>query len=172
SLFQSFVPPNNDAAKKQADFELRQRKSVLDLLDRRTTKLMTRLGAADKARLQDHLDEIRDLERQVAAIPPVATAQCQKPGDPGPDPALGGNQGDTFDQNLGYSGEEARAKVFCDLIHMAFVCDLTRVASLQFSMAQSHLNMYALTGQASDLHEIGHHGLPGPNVTLEMSKAI
>jgi hypothetical protein len=39
-------------------------------------------------------------------------------------------------------------------------------------MAQSHLNMYALTGQASDLHEIGHHGVPGPNVTVEVSKAI
>jgi hypothetical protein len=172
SLFSGFVPPDNAAAQKQADFELRQRKSILDLVDKRSGKLLSRLGVADKARLQNHLDEIRDLERRVAAIPPVAQGACQKPGDPGPDPPLGGNQGSTFDQNLGYSGEEERAKVFCDLICMAFVCDLTRVASLMLSMAQSHLNMFALTGQASDLHEIGHHGLPGADVTLQMSKAI
>ncbi len=172
SLFSSFVPPDNSGAQKQAEFELRQRKSVLDLIDKRAGRLLTRLGAADKQRLQAHLDEIRDLERRIAAIPPVPSATCVKPGDPGADPALGGNQGTTFDQNLGYSGEEQRAKVFCDLIHMAIVCDLTRVASLQFTMAQSHLNMFAMTGQASDLHEIGHHGIPGNDVTLQVSKAI
>ncbi len=172
SLFTNFVQPNNQAQAKEAELALRQRKSVLDLVHKRADRLIARLGGADRQRIERHLDEIRDLERRVGAIPPVASGACQKPGDPGGDPALGGNQGDSFNQNLGYSGEEQRARAFCDLIHIAMVCDLSRVASLMFTMAQSHLNMYQLTGQASDLHELGHHGLPGRDGTLQMSKAI
>jgi hypothetical protein len=122
-----------------------------------------KLGAADRARLGRHLDEVRDLERRVAAIPPNVGGACQMFPDPGADPAVGGNQdttgGSGFDTNAGYSDEDTRAKVFCDLIHMAMVCDLTRVASLQFTMAQSHMSMFPLTGHPYDLHELGHSGL-------------
>ena len=45
-----------------------------------------------------------------------------------------------------------------------------RVASLQMTMFQSHLNMNALTGQATDLHEISHNGVSGG--TMAVSKAI
>src|SRR6185436_19030345 len=63
-------------------------------------------------------------------------------------------------------------KVFCDLVHMALTCDLTRVASLMFSMFQSHMNVYALTGQKCDLHELGHNGDPASKGTLAVSKMI
>jgi hypothetical protein len=39
-------------------------------------------------------------------------------------------------------------------------------------MFQSHLNMYPLTGQRCDLHEIGHNGDPASKGTLAVSKAI
>ena len=76
--------------------------------------------------------------------------------------------GTGFDVNAGYTNEEARATVLVDLLHMAIVCDLTRVATLQFTMAQSHMNMYPLIGIPYDLHEIGHssHG------TMGVSRAI
>lgn len=77
-----------------------------------------------------------------------------------------------FDINTGYSGEEERARAFCDLIHMAFTCDLARVGSLMITMFQSHLNMYPLTGHRCDLHEIGHGGDPVSRGTLGVSKAI
>src|SRR6185503_6627233 len=104
--------------------------------------------------------------RQISAVPPVATATCQKVTNPGADPALGGNQGvdtageNTYAINLGYSGEEQRAKVFCDLVHMAVTCDLTRVVSLQFTMFQSHLNMYQLIGHKCDLHRSATAAIP------------
>lgn len=177
-LFGNFVPPGVDPATAASmDFQLRTRRSVLDLVHQRTARLIPQLGRADQQRLQRHFDEIRDLEVRVAATPPPQTSTCVKPTDPGPDPALGGNQGtdgsgnNTYAQNLGYSGEDDRAKTFVGLIHMAMVCDLTRVASLQLSLFQSHMNMYPLTGQATDLHEIGHGGIPGPNKTKEMARA-
>jgi len=180
ALFNNFTPPNDAAAAAKQDFLLRSRKSVLDLVGTNLQKLTAnpRLGTADQQRLSRHFDEIRDLERQISAIPPTSTATCQKLPDPGADPALGGNQGvdsagnNTYTTNLGYSGEEQRAKVFCDLVHMALTCDLTRVASLMFSMFQSHMNVYALTGQKCDLHELGHNGDPASKGTLAVSKMI
>ena len=176
ALFSNFMPSGlDDAARKKAELELRSRRSVLDLVRSDTEKLVPKLGTADKQRLQRHLDELRDLERRVATIAPPQTSACMRPADPGADPAVGTPQGNngtdnTYAQNLGYSGEEARANLFVDLIHLAMVCDLTRVASLQMTMFQSHLNMYALTGQATDCHELGHGGVAGG--TMALSKGI
>ena len=173
ALFSMWVPPDAEEAAKRA-FLLKQRKSVLDLVAADTERLVQKLGTADKQRLQRHLDEIRDLEVRVNAIPPDAGGACQMPVDPGEDPPIGGSQGSSsgssFNVNAGYSDEDTRARLFCDLIHMAMVCDSTRVASLQFTMAQSHMNAYPITGIAADLHEVGHSG--GGGGTLGMSKGI
>ena len=180
ALFSNFTPPTTTADQARQDFLLRSRKSVLDLVGGKLQKLAanTQLGKSDQQRLQQHADEIRDLERQISAVPPPSTAICQKPADPGTDPTPGGPQGvdaggtNTYGTNLGYSDEEARARVFCDLVHMAFACDLTRVTSLMFTMFQSHMNVYALCGAHCDLHELGHNGDPVIRGTLAVSKMI
>ena len=46
---------------------------------------------------------------------------------------------------------------------MAFVCDLTRVATLQITCFQSHMNVFPVTEMLgtpvrADLHECGHNG--------------
>lgn len=173
ALFASWVPPDPEEAAQRA-FLLKQRKSVLDLVAADTERLTQRLGTADRARLSRHLDEIRDLERRIEATPPEAEGACVMPVDPGEDPPLGGSQGSAggsgFNVNAGYSDEDTRARSFCDLIHMAMVCDSTRVASLQFTMAQSHMNAHPITGIPYDVHELGHSGSAGG--TLGMSKAI
>ncbi|MBL8957426.1 MAG: DUF1552 domain-containing protein [Myxococcaceae bacterium] len=171
SLFGTFVPTGVSPAEiAKFQFDLRARRSVLDLVKRDTQKLIPQLGTADKARMQRHFDELRDLEQRIAAIPPPQTSTCVKPTDPGADPVIGSAQPynmntmeNQYNQNSGYSNEEQRARVFCDLIHMALACDLSRVVSLQMTMFQSHLNMYQLTGQATDCHELGHGGVPGGN---------
>jgi hypothetical protein len=176
SLFSNFTPTQTPEEAALADFRWRQRKSVLDVVRSRAEVLVQKLGGADKIRLERHFDEIRDLEIRIAALPPVANGACQPPTSSPTDPAPGGAQGtdadgnNTYDTNLGYSGEEERARVFCDLIHLAFACDLTRSVSLMWTMAQSHMNMFQLTGQATDLHEVGHCGVPGG--TMAVSTAI
>jgi hypothetical protein len=166
-LFMGGVPMD-PIAKARADFLLKQRKSILDLVDKRTDRLIPQLGSADRIKMQQHLDEIRDLERRINAMQPVYTQTCKVPMDPGADPMIGGDQmGTAFDITKGYSNEELRAQVFSDLIHMAFVCDLTRSASLQYTMAQSHLNLYpAIGGAPFDVHELGHSAK-----TVDMTKA-
>ncbi len=165
SLFDGFTPTDSADASKH-DFELRARKSVLSLITDKRERLLARVGSADRQRLARHFDEIRELELRLASTPTMTTG-CSKPAAPGADPAVGGNNaGSTADEiaiNTGYSEEHARARMLADLIHMAFVCDLTRVATLQLTVFQSHMNVYPITEMMglpvrADLHECGHNG--------------
>ena len=171
AMFAGFVPEDPAEAARR-EFLLRQRKSVLDLVRGRYEGLLPRLGSSDKQRLDRHLQEIRELEIRVGQITETG-GQCQMLPDPGTDPAVGTGQdsagGADFDVNLSYSDEETRALAMVDLVHMAIVCDMTRSATLMFTMLQSHLNMNPLTGVPWDLHEIGHSGSLG---TQNMSDAI
>ncbi|MDH3656436.1 MAG: DUF1552 domain-containing protein, partial [Myxococcales bacterium] len=90
SLFQGFVPDDDDAAAR-FDFELRSRRSVLDLVLDKRAKLMNNIGRADEQRLERHFDEIRDLENRISALPPIASGVCFVPPDPGADPPIGGD---------------------------------------------------------------------------------
>jgi hypothetical protein len=159
ALFTGFVPPDPGEAAEVAR-ELARRRSILDLVHGNIERLMPRLGAADQLRMQRHFDEIRALEERLAAIPPDATADCMMFPDPGQDPPIGGNNatngGDGFDVNAGYSDEDTRARVFSDLVHMAFTCDLSRSVAMLYTMAQSHMNCYSFTNIPYDQHEVGH----------------
>ena len=165
SLFENFTPSGDDEAAAH-EFALRARRSVLSLVSDKRSRLLGKVGAADRARLERHFDEIRDLEMRIATTPPTTTG-CARPTEPGDDPALGmdnaGSGSDSIETNTGYSNEEWRARTLADLIHMAFVCDLTRVATLQLTVFQSHMNVYPITEALglpvrADLHECGHNG--------------
>lgn len=166
SLFGGFAPDGESEAGR-ADFALRARLSVLDLVAERRQRLLSRVGAADRVRLERHFDEIRALEARLSSLPPLPEGACHPPLDPGADPPVGGDNAGTGSDNIGtttgYSDEATRARVMCDLIHMAFVCDLTRVASLQLTTFQSHMNVFAVTSALgtpirADVHEVGHNG--------------
>lgn len=166
SLFGNFTPDNaEDVA--ALDFQLRGRRSVLDLITAKREAILAKVGAADAIRLEQHFDELRELEMRIGAIDPGGIASCQLPTDPGADPQIGGDNAgsgsDTIDTNTGYSEEDTRARALADLIHMAFVCDLTRVATLQVTVFQSHMNVFQVSSDLglpirADQHEVGHNG--------------
>jgi hypothetical protein len=174
ALFGNFTPMDQSGNAQAAhDFLQRSRRSVLDLITAKRSRVLGMVGNADRARLERHFDEIRDLERRIAELPPETTASCRKPTDPGTDPSVGGDNAgsgsDVIATNTGYSGEHERTRVLADLVHMAFVCDLTRAATLQITAFQSHMNVYPVTGDLdspvpldrpirADLHEVGHNG--------------
>ncbi len=165
SLFGSFTPDNaEDLA--ILDFTLRSRRSVLDLVTAKREAVLGRVGTADRARLERHFDELRDLEGRISAIDPGEGA-CAVPTDPGDDPPIGGDNAGSGSSdiagNTGYSDEARRARTFADIIHMAFVCDLTRAATLQFTCFQTHMNVTVPTEEMgvpirADLHEVAHNG--------------
>lgn len=159
SLFLGFIPDDPVEAAAKA-LELDRRRSVLDLVDRRMGGLVDRLGASDRARLERHFDELRALEGRLDATDPDVGGECQQLPDPGDDPPLGSEPvgEDNFEVNAGYSGEDTRLRLLCDLMHMAFTCDLTRVGSLMFTMFQSFMNVDPITGHPFGLHDISHNG--------------
>lgn len=163
-LFTGFIPPDPSQA-IAARFLLDRRKSVIDLVKTDTEALIPKLGAADRIRMQRHFDELRTLENKLNAINVPTSSACMMLADPGSDPAIGGavDNGDTagYAGNGAWSDEEARAEVMVDLIHMAFTCDLSRVAALMFTYAQCFLNMNPVYGYPSDLHELSHYSVGG-----------
>lgn len=166
SLFSGFTPPDSaDAAR--FDFNRRARISVLDVVLGKRDRLLQKVSAVDRTRLERHFDEIRALELRAQTIQPPAAGTCRIMPDPGPDPAIGGDNAGSdsgsIGTNTGYSQETERAELFADLIHMAFTCDLTRAATLQITTFQSHMNVFPTTSALgspirADLHETGHNG--------------
>jgi hypothetical protein len=159
TLFGSFIPPDPTEAAAAERF-LRRHKSVIDLVRQRTERLTGKLGGEDLARMERHLDEIRDLEARLAAIPSVG-GSCSQPPDPGDDPPVAGAAVEYNGEGgggSGYSNEELRASTLFDLIAMAFACDLTRVAAVRMTFTQSFLQMMELIGVGDNLHQIGHNG--------------
>ena len=58
-----------------------RKKSILDFVDKKYSALKTKLGTDDRARLDQHLTQIRDLEQRIVitTTPPPATSACKQP---------------------------------------------------------------------------------------------
>lgn len=166
TLFKGLAPQTVDNG--EAAYLLKQRKSVIDLVQASRQRLLSKLGTHDKQRMERHFDELRALELRVEeleAAGPTAGV-CVPPQNPGDDPPIGKltSLGCTFDQktgscydsSTGYSNEELRGDLLSDFIAMAFACDLTRVVSYQLSFWKCYMNAYAATGVKSDFHSLSH----------------
>jgi hypothetical protein len=148
---------------------LDRRKSILDFVRDNTQRLVVRLGADDRRRMQQHLDEVRALEDRIVALGKVGSTSCKRPDAPMADPPIGSSSvGGTnkLSASNAYSNEDLRAEIMCRFVALAFACDLTRVASVLFTLRQCYMNGYTLFGKLADLHGFSHYaggiGDPGP----------
>lgn len=167
SLFDNFSGDTDLESRAVHDFRRRARLSVLDLIAQQRQDVLVGLSTTDRQRLEQHYDELRSLEQRIDGATELDGGECQRPDSPGDDPPIGGNNAglgsDSIATNTGYSNEALRARLLADLIHMALVCDLTRVFTLQLTVFQSHMNVYPITSDMgipirADLHEVGHNG--------------
>lgn len=153
TLFMDSGMPPTEAEKLRA-----RRKSVLDAVQEQASFLQKRVSTADKARLDQHLTLIRELERRVTAVP---AGTCTNPGDPG-----------VIDYQR--EGEMPRvAQLQIDLMLLAIRCDLTRVATLMISDAMNHVAMPFICDTSmppkcvtQDVHNISHYGDGDPTRQL------
>ena len=172
SLFSQFQPPSEDPeALAEAEFQLRRRRSVIDVVKDDADRLIGKLGGSDKQRMERHFDELRDLENRLDDLEPIPEGSCTVPEDPGNDPPIGDvtetTSADNYDTSAAWSDEETRALVHTDLLHMALACDQTRSIALMYTHAHCWLNMYPVTGHTNDLHELGHGGAQAGVSSLE-----
>jgi hypothetical protein len=151
------VPPQNDPLTVFrdlfSDFETEpaelqaireQRKSILDAVGQQMEAVNKRVGARDRQRLESHLAMIRDLEVRLENERVTGEA-CYAP--PEPD-ALEPDSEDTMPDI---------SRLHIDLMVMALACDLTRVASLQFSNAKNHIR-FPWLDSLGDGHQLSHAG--------------
>jgi hypothetical protein len=172
ALFSGFVP-TDPAEQETARRALAQRRSVLDLVRGRAERLRARLGRADNQRLERHFDELRALETRLLQIDPSVEAACiqlDRAGGYAQDPAIQNAQDQELcrrfgfdsvecrDRVIGYAEEHQRGRLLADLVHMAFICDQTRVATIMLTHAQSFMNVASIvpSGVVTDAHELGH----------------
>lgn len=129
--------------------DLNNRKSVLDYVTGDYGDLMGQLGSDDRAKLDQHLTNIRDIETRVTKlIANPTSSSC--PGIQAIHPTSPQRQTCLRDQDLRDPAVIAtQAANYCvtnfqdigklqmDMMVLALQCDLTRVASLQWSTAES-----------------------------------
>jgi hypothetical protein len=125
-----------------------ERKSVLDAVMDGYGTLAPKLGASDKARMESHLAEIRDLETRLTANVGVGTA-CVKPVAP----TIDYKANDNF---------PAIGRAQTDLLVMALACDLTRVATIQGERSVGDVR-FTWLGATRGHHAISHD----PDTTLD-----
>lgn len=116
---------------------LAQKRSMLDFLDRRYEGMAQRLGAADRAKLEQHLTQIRALETSLSTIvPESSTCVAPQTVDTSDYNPASGKNADDNGQVRDSASDSAIPKVgkyFMDMIVAAFACDITNVATLQWS---------------------------------------
>ena len=137
---EDFRDPN---ATTGPDPRLPLRRSVLDGVLAQSTALKARLGASDRARIEQHLEGVRSLERQIARLEasPVSLAACALPNAPLAD----------YTDVAGRQQLSAVSRAMSDLLAMALACDQTRVFFDMFTQPLADI----LIGTAS----AGHHQL-------------
>lgn len=135
-LFGVGTTPEKRRARRRDD------RSILDWVTESVDDLKRRLGAADRARLADYLDDVREIERRIQTVEASnQTGEARElPGAPIGVP-------DLFDEHV---------KLMFDLQAVAFAADTTRIFSFKLGRDVSN-RVYAPSGSTSAFHTASHH---------------
>jgi hypothetical protein len=121
---------------------LSEDRSILDWLLASVTRLQKSLGAADRARLADYLDQVREIERRIQVV-----EARNRSGEVRDLPASPIGVPDSFSEHV---------KLMFDLQALAFASDLTRVFAFKLGRDASN-RTYPDSGFNGSFHETSHH---------------
>jgi hypothetical protein len=134
-IFAGFDPTATAAQKaKRTAYQ----KSVLDAAIGDATSLQTKLGKTDKAKLDEYLTGIREVERELQTA--TSTASCTMPATK---PAAS-------------TDFPTQVKTMTDLMVLAMQCDATRIISFMLGNAGSD-RVYGNLGLTKGHHTMSHH---------------
>ena len=116
-----------------------RRQSVLDFLKDDYTRVMQRISTQDQARLEQHTDAFRELERELED----RLMACEPPADP--------------QSNAWYNQSQMTqiSKLQIDQTVRALACDMTRVATMQFGAGLGALD-FIVFGKSGSWHGTSH----------------
>jgi hypothetical protein len=116
-----------------------RRKSILDLVSRRYATLSARLGATDRQKLEQHLTKIREIEQGLSiAAPATPAGACHAPvkvdtSDYNPRTGLQSSDTGSIVDSQTDAAIPKVGKYMMDMLVTALACDMTAVATLQWS---------------------------------------
>jgi hypothetical protein len=120
----------------------RDDQTLLDWVNDAVKDLAQTLGTADKARLDDYLTNVREIERRIQTVERANTSGEQREL---PDAPVG--VPDSFEEHV---------KLMFDLQAVAFASDTTRIFSFKLGRDVSN-RVYAPSGSTSAFHTASHH---------------
>jgi hypothetical protein len=135
-LFGGGGTPEERAARRRED------RSVIDAVMASVKRLQSELGPADRARLTDYLDDVREIERRIQRVEAKNAS-----GEPRELPGAPKGVPDSFEEHM---------KLMFDLQALAFASDLTRVTSFKISRDVSG-RVYPEAGVSTGFHNASHH---------------
>ncbi len=135
-LFGVGATPAERATRRQRD------KSILDFITGEVAKLQKDLGPADRARLSEYLDDVREIERRIQKVEASNSTgeQRELPGAPVGVP-------DSFAEHV---------RLMFDLQAIAFASDITRVFAFKMGRDGSS-RAYPESGVTNGFHPASHH---------------
>jgi hypothetical protein len=136
-LFGVGATPEARALRRQKD------RSILDWIATRVTGLKAQLGAVDRARLDDYLEDVREIERRIQKV-----EAFNRSGEPRELPGAPAGVPDSYTEHV---------KLMFDLQAVAFASDITRVFAFKLSRDVSN-RVYPETGVTTGFHIASHHG--------------
>jgi hypothetical protein len=121
--------------------QIREDRSILDSVKEAISGLQARIGAGDRAKVEEYLDSMREIERRIQ----VAERQSGESPIALPDRPIGAPE--SYDEH---------AKLMFDLAALAFQADITRVFTLLLGREQTN-RPYPFLGVPEAHHSISHH---------------
>jgi hypothetical protein len=118
-------------------------RSIIDMISGQLARLRKELGAADRARLSDYLEDIREIERRIQKV-----ENYNASGEPRAMPEAPIGVPDSFEEHV---------KLMFDLQALAFASDTTRVFSFKLGRDASS-RVYPDSGVRTGFHPASHHG--------------
>ena len=135
-LFGVGATPAERAANRRAD------RSILDWITGQVAQLQKELGASDRVRLAEYLDDIREIERRIQKVEAHNQSGEQRSM---PEAPIG--VPDSFEEHV---------KLMFDLQALAFASDVTRVFSFKMGRDGSG-RAYPESGVKTGFHPASHH---------------
>ncbi len=126
-----------------------RRKSVLDMVRQEYKALLPTVDRFDRQKLDQHLTAIREVEKRLDIETTGVTDYCTVPSLP---PDIAAPEPSIFMEPERF-GDAGRAQM--DILVSSLACDLTRVASIQWSQSVSQ-HVFRNLGITSGHHDLSH----------------
>ncbi len=143
-----FGDPSEIASRKEREALALDRRSILDAALGDAKRLRGRLGAKDRAKLDQYLASVREVEVRLKSELEA-------------EPETKGMPVDVL-ENAG-RGFASRLHLMYDLVALAFEADLTRTVTFMLGQAGSNRS-YRMAGVTNGHHSLSHHGKKAANL--------